>query len=148
MQPDGPRYSVQLHQLPARRGPNLEAHRRRLTVSDLEITVVAEANQGIADGRVDDAVGQPRGAQRSLDRGSEQRTYPQCRSAGGIQPAQLRIRPKAAAGQVDRLELGPNSLNGGVEAAIIGGYDSGDSAQRCELGCCQIHVAALGLRAS
>ena len=71
----------------------------------VEVGVVAEGGDGIADGRVDGAAGALGGVERDLERLEEQRADLDGAAGVGVEALQLGVVAEPAAGQVDGVEL-------------------------------------------
>ena len=127
---------IQLHvQVPSHRSEG--ARRRRWPRAHVvEVGVVAERSDGIADRRVDGPAGALGGIERHLERLEEERAHPDGASGTGVHHLQLGVVAEAAAGLIDGLDLGRQQALGRVGGAGVlhdhrrGGPDGPERAGR------------------
>src|SRR5439155_26267820 len=85
----GPRRPIERDRLPARR--RQRAHRRTVLGDLLEVAVVADTFERLADGRVDGSAREPRSIQRDLDRLEHEGARLRRRPCGTVEPGELGI---------------------------------------------------------
>src|SRR5581483_1384379 len=95
-----------------------------------EVDVVADRPHGRPDGGIDQPPGECCRTKGHADRLGEQRRDRHRPSARGVDAAQLGVGAEAAAGEVDRGELGLDRGGGVVEADAVGAADVDVASQR------------------
>ena len=85
----------------------------------VEVGVVAQRSDGVADRRVDRAAGAPRGVDGDVQRFEEQRTHLHAGARVGVQGLELGVRAKPAARQIDLLEVGGQEAGGFVRDVSV-----------------------------
>ena len=130
-QGEQPARLVEAHLAPAGRGPHGQPDRRPVGRHQREVAVVADGGEGIADGRIDVAVGQLGRAQRDRHRLGEQRAeLHRPGLAFGSQEHQLGVGPEPAAGGVHGGEIRRQQAAAVAELGRVGDQQPDLGAQR------------------
>ena len=104
--PHGASAGVELHVPVARHGAERLRRCGRSCLDLVEVSVVAERRDGIADGRVDRPAGPLGRGEGHVERLEEKLSHLDGTSHVGVQHLELRVLAKAAAGQIEGFEVG------------------------------------------